>query len=121
MLLMVEKVIRRGICHYICRYEKANNKYMNYYDNIKESAYPQYWDVNNLYGWLMLQKLPANNFEWIKDTSQFTEDFIKSYNEESDEEYFLEVKFNILKNHMNFVMIYHFYQKELKLKKSKFL
>ena len=28
---------------------------------------------------------------WIKDTFQFTEDFIKSYNEEGDEGYFLEV------------------------------
>ena len=39
----------------------------------------------------MLQKLPVNNFEWIKDTSQLNEDFIKNYNEESDEGYFLEV------------------------------
>ena len=38
----------------------------------------------------MLQKLPVNNFEWIKDTSQLNEDFIKNYNEESDEGYFLE-------------------------------
>ena len=37
------------------------------------------------------QQLPVNNFEWIKDTSQFNEDFIKNYNEESDEGYFLEV------------------------------
>ena len=29
----------------------------------------------------MLQKLPVINFEWIKDTSQFNEDFIKNYNE----------------------------------------
>ena len=29
----------------------------------------------------MSQKLPINNFEWIKDTFQFTEDFIKNYNE----------------------------------------
>ena len=48
-------------------------------------------DVNKFYGWAMLQKLPVNNFEWIKDTSQFNEDFIKNYNEESDEGYFLEV------------------------------
>ena len=48
-------------------------------------------DVNNLYGWAILQKLPVNNFEWIKDTSQFNEDFIKNYNEESDEGYFFEV------------------------------
>ena len=39
----------------------------------------------------MSQKLPVNNFEWIEDTSQFNEDFIKKYNEESDEGYFLEV------------------------------
>ena len=39
----------------------------------------------------MPQKLPINNFEWIKDTSQFNEDFIKSYNEESDKIYFFEV------------------------------
>ena len=39
----------------------------------------------------MSQKLPVNKFEWIKYTSQFNEDFIKNYNEESDEGYFLEV------------------------------
>ena len=37
------------------------------------------------------QKLPVNNFEWIKDISQFNEDFIKIYNEESGEENDLEV------------------------------
>ena len=25
----------------------------------------------------MSQKLPVNNFEWIKDTSQFNKDFVK--------------------------------------------
>ena len=39
----------------------------------------------------MSQKLPVNNFEWIQDTSQFNEDFIKKCNEETDEGYFLEV------------------------------
>ena len=60
-------------------------------DKDKESSYLQYWDVNNLYGRVMLQKLPVNNFEWVKDTSQFNKDFIKNYNEESDAGYFLEV------------------------------
>ena len=39
----------------------------------------------------MSQKFRVNNFEWIKDASQFIEDFIKNYNEESDEGYFLEI------------------------------
>ena len=49
MLLMVEKSIRRGICHSIYQYAKANNKYMEDYEKNKESSYIQYWDVNNLY------------------------------------------------------------------------
>ena len=77
--------------HSIHRYAKANNKYMKGYDKNKESSYIQYWNVNNLYGWAMPQKLLVNNFEWIKDTSQFNEDFIINYNGESDEGYFFEV------------------------------
>ena len=34
--------------------------------------------IGNLYGWEMSQKLLVNNFQWLKDTSQFNEDFIKS-------------------------------------------
>ena len=57
MLLMVEKGIRGGICHSLYIYAEANNKYMKDYDKNKELSYLQYWDVNNLYGWGMLQKL----------------------------------------------------------------
>ena len=32
----------------------------------------------------MSQKLSVNNFELLKDTFQFNEDFIKNYNEESN-------------------------------------
>ena len=39
----------------------------------------------------MSQKLPVNNFEWLKDTSQVNKDFIKSYNDESEKGYFFEV------------------------------
>ena len=77
VLLMVEKGIRGRICHSVYLYGKANNKYMKDYDRNKKSSHLQCWDVNNLYGWAMYQKLPVNNFGWIKDTSQFTEDFIK--------------------------------------------
>ena len=58
------------------------------------------------------QKLPVNNFDRMEDTSQIYEDFIKSCNEDSDGGYFLKLMFNILKNYMNFIMIYHFDLKE---------
>ena len=64
---------------------------MKDYDRNKESSYLQYWDINNLYGWTMSQKLPVNSFEWIENTSHFNDDFTKDYNEESDKKYFLEV------------------------------
>ena len=90
MLLMFGKGIRGVICHAIHRYAKANNKYLKDYDKHKESSYLKYWDVNNLYVFAMSQKLRVNKFEWIEDTSPFNEGFIKNYNEEGDEGYFLE-------------------------------
>ena len=91
MLLMVAKGKGGGIYHSVYRYAKANKKFMKDQDKNKESSYIQYWGVNNLYGLAMSQKLPVNNFEWIKNTSQFNEDFMKNYNEESDKAYFLKV------------------------------
>ena len=91
ILLMVKKGIRGGTCRSIYRYSKANNKYMIDYDKNKKSSYIQYWILNNLYGWAMSQKLPVDNIEWIKDTSQFNENFIKKYNKVSNEGYFLKV------------------------------
>ena len=39
----------------------------------------------------MSQKLPVNDFKWVKEISKFHESFIKSYNEESGQGYILEV------------------------------
>ena len=39
----------------------------------------------------MSQKHRVNKFEWTEDICQFNEDFIKNYNEKSDEEFFFEV------------------------------
>ena len=63
IILMVEKEVIRGICHSIYRYSKANNKDMKDYDKNEESSYLQYWDVNNIFGWVMSQKLSLNNFK----------------------------------------------------------
>ena len=48
-------------------------------------------NVNKIFGLAMLQKLPVNKSEWIADTSLFKKFLWKSYNEESEEGYFLEV------------------------------
>ena len=117
MLFMVEKGERRGIYHSVYRYAKANNKYMKDYDKNKESSYLQYWDVNNLYGWAMSLKLPVNNFAWIKDTSQLNEDFIKNYNEESDEGYFLKVDVQYLEKLHEFYNDLPFLPERMKIEK----
>ena len=39
----------------------------------------------------MSQKLPVDGFKWVENTSQYNEDFIENYNEDSDEGYLLEV------------------------------
>ena len=81
------------MCQALYRYKKANNKHMKNYNKNTESSYLEYLDANNLYGWAMSQKLPVDNFEWIKkdDLSKFNEKFIKNYDENSDKGYILEV------------------------------
>ena len=109
---------------------------MKDYDKNKEPLYLKYCDVNNLHGWEMSQKFSVDGFKWVKNISQFKKDFIKNYNEDNDEGYFLEVDilyykklhgvhngiflkliFIFLKNYMVYTKIYCFYLKEWKLKK----
>ena len=113
MLLMVEKAIRGGICHATYLYLKGNNKYTKMKINKnKESSYLKYWDVNNLYGWAIPQKLPVNDFKCVEETSQFNEDFIKICNEDSDTGYFIEADVKYSENCMNLTMTHSFCQKE---------
>ena len=65
MLLMIEEGIRRGICHAMQRYAKANYKYMKDYDKKKKSSCIQYLDANNLYGKAMAEKLSGRGFRWM--------------------------------------------------------
>ena len=107
---MVVKGIRGGICLVIYWYTKANSRYMKDYHENKESWYLKYWDENYLYGSAMSQKLPVNIFDWIENASSINEDFIKNYNEESNEGYFLKVdiqhpeKLHDLHNDLSFLM-----------------
>ena len=57
----------------------------------------------------MSQKVHMDRFKWVENTSQFNEDFIKSYNEEKDYEYFLAADLQYpKKSYMIFTMIYPF-------------
>ena len=67
MYLFIEKGLRGGISMASQRYGKANNKYMQDYDETKPSSYLLYLDANNLYGWAMCQHLPVSNFKWRED------------------------------------------------------
>ena len=46
----------------------------------------------------MSQKLPVNAFKLVENTSQFIKVFMENYNEDSDEDYFLEVEVQYLQN-----------------------
>ena len=66
MLTMIEKGKRGGLT-FVCskRYAKANNRIMGeQYDKDKESSYILYGDVNNLYGFAMIQPLPHNDIKF---------------------------------------------------------
>ena len=51
----------------------------------------------------MSQKIPLNDFKWVEETSRFTKGFIKNYNDDSNEGYFLKLMF--LKICITFTMI----------------
>ena len=67
MMLMLEKVISRGITQAVECYVKANDKYLKeQYNRDTTSAHLQYLHRNKLYNWVMIQKLPLNRFKWEK-------------------------------------------------------
>ena len=85
MLWMVQKGFTDGLWHSVNRYANADNRYIKDYDKTKELSYLKYWDINNLYGWEMSEKLPVSGLKWVEGTSQFNLDFKNSYNEKNDE------------------------------------
>ena len=76
---------------------------MKNFDKNLELSYIEYLDANNLYGWPMSQKLPVNDFKWVKqeELSKFNEDFIKNYDENGNIGYFLEVDIDYPKELFN--------------------
>ena len=101
MLLMVEKGIKARICQAIHRYAKAISKYIKNYDKNIESSYLMYLDANNLFGWVISQRLPIYDFEWMEQLPEFDERFIKNYDEKNDKWSILEVDVEFRKSLFN--------------------
>ena len=67
VLKMYENMKRGGLCFVGSkRHVKANNKYLENYDDKQDSTYIMYWDANNLYGFAMCQYLPYKGFKLIE-------------------------------------------------------
>ena len=84
--MFIEKRTRGGISYIAKRLSKANNKYIQYYDDKKSSKYIKYLDANNLHDWAMSM---ANLNSLIKkETDQF---YLNSISKNTSDGYILEV------------------------------
>ena len=90
---------------------------MKDYHKNKESSYLKYWNVNNLYGRAMSQKLPVNGFKWVEETSPLNEHFIISYSEESYKGYSLEVDVKYFEKLCDLHNGLHFLPERMKIEK----
>ena len=68
MFLFFKRMIRGGISMISTRYAESNNPYMGeLYDPKKENSYTMYYDANNLYGSIMMGKMPYGGFKWMEN------------------------------------------------------
>ena len=60
---MIQRNIRRGICHASVRYFRVNNMLIkSLYNPAKPTSYIKEGDANNLYDWVMSQEMPDGDF-----------------------------------------------------------
>ena len=82
--LFVERAQRGEMSFIGQRCSEANDKYMENYDETKESTYFMYFDANSLYNWTICNDLPVRDFKWVKtdDKNEFINKKIseKNYN-----------------------------------------
>jgi hypothetical protein len=65
MELFISSSIRGGVSTISHRHVKANNPYMEDYDESVDTTYIAYLDANNLYGFSMSQPLPYDGFMFL--------------------------------------------------------
>ena len=86
--MFVERGIRGGISQCCDRYAKANNSYMDVYDENQGINYLVYFDAKNLYGWAITQPLLYGGFEWVTNVDDY---FNFNVSDQSPVGYILEV------------------------------
>lgn len=87
---MIEKGVRGGLAQCTLRHAQANNKYLPNYDQSKPSSFLIYLDCNNLYGFVMMKKLPISDFKFMS-LEQINCLNIENVSDDSDYGYILEV------------------------------
>ncbi|GFT40171.1 vesicular glutamate transporter 2 [Nephila pilipes] len=91
MYLMLESGIRGGMCLVSKRFSKANNKYLENFDEMSPSKYIISLDVNNLYGIAMaFYNVPESEFRFL-DQNEIQEFDLMSVRSDSNVGYILEV------------------------------
>ena len=74
------------------RLSTANNKYMGEkYDPSLSSKYLMYLDMNNLYGFAMMQPMPSHGFHWLTSEEMIDLGAIEDLDPQGEDGYFLEV------------------------------
>ena len=63
-ILYIESGLRGGLSQVSLRYGCANNKFIPNYNKDLEDSYIIYFDVNNLYGGMLILSIPYATFKW---------------------------------------------------------
>ena len=107
----MEKRLRGGGTSYIAkRYAKANNKYMNDHDSKKLAKFITYLDMKYLYGWGLIDYLPYDGFNWLKNVDGID---LNSVGERVQHGIYLMLTLNVLTNYMNLRNDYQLFQKNV--------
>ena len=88
-----------------------------HHNKYNQSSYLKYLDINNPFDWVILHKLPVNGFKSLNGLKMKVSENVIMKKVKKD--IFSSLVFNMQKNCINFIIIYHFYQKRWKFKKLK--